>query len=60
MIRYYTVSGDTRNGHDFEYLFYHYRDAKKKYDSIQTGSGITYKSLTATDDKEGDQILERE
>lgn len=60
MIRYYTVAGDLKTGFDFEYTFNHYKPAKEKYDSIETGRGITYKSLTATDDKDGDIILERE
>ena len=60
MIRYYTVSGDLYNGFDFEYTFNHYRQAKEKYDSIALGHGVTYKSLTATDDHDGDKILERE
>lgn len=60
MIRYYTVSGDLENGFDFEYTFNHYRQAKDKYDSINRGRWITYKSLTATDDREGEIILERD
>lgn len=57
MIRYYTVSGDTKNGHDFEYIFRFCRDAEEKYNKIKD---VPYKSLKATDDKKGEIIVMRE
>ena len=57
MIRYYTVSGDTQNGQDFEYIFRFYKDAEAKYNKI---TGVPYKSLKATDDKKGEIIVMRE
>ena len=60
MVRYYTVSGDLKNGFDFEYVDYHEKQARDKYDSIRIGGGITYKVLIATDDKNGDIIIARE
>ena len=56
MIRYYTVTGDTKNGGDFEYTYHFYKDAKRKFDSI---TDVAYKSIIATDDKKGDSIIER-
>ena len=56
MTRYYTVSGDTKNGGEFEFTFHFYKDAKAKYDKI---IGAAYKSITATDDKAGEMIIER-
>lgn len=56
MIRYYTVAGDTKKGGEFEYIFHFYKDAKNKFDKI---SGAAYKSIIATDDKNGDMIIER-
>lgn len=56
LIRYYTVAGDTKSGGEFEYTFRFYKDAKSKYDRI---TGVAYKSIVATDDKNGDMIIER-
>lgn len=56
MIRYYTVSGDLDNGYDFEYIFRFHKDAEAKYSQI---THVPFKSLTATDDKEGDITLMR-
>ena len=57
MIRYYTITGDDKRGRDFEYTFHHLDPALKKYDEV---ANFEYKSLTATDDKLGDQIIKRE
>ena len=56
MIRYYTVSGDTKKGGEFEHIFHFYKDAKNKFDRI---SDVAYTSIVATDDKNGDMIIER-
>ena len=59
MIRYYTVNIDYANGYDNDYSFHHYEQAKAKFDNVKNLTGVTYVSLTSTDDKEGDKVLER-
>lgn len=59
MVRYYTVSGDLKNGYDFEYTFRFAKDAEAKYESI-TSSGVTYKSLWVFDDDRGDCLIRSE
>lgn len=59
MIRYYTVAADLKTGYDIDYSFYHLKDAEAKYDSL-TNANVTYKSITATDDKTGDILLKSE
>ncbi len=57
MIRYYSVVGDTRRGEPFEYCFNHLKDAEKKYKEI---TGVPYKALLATDDKQGEILVDSE
>ena len=54
MIRYYTVTGDTKNGGEFEYTYRFYALAKAKYDKIKN---VAYKSIIATDDETGDKVI---
>ena len=61
MVRYYVVSGDLSNGFDFEHIFRFYKDAEKKYHSIELkNNGAVFKYLYVHDDAEGDKTIMRE